>query len=75
MKEVKKCEYCNCADEGFSDKVICETHYDEAPNPTIRRKGDRYYLSILIDIPYVVEERVDEKINYCPMCGRKLSND
>lgn len=63
MEEVDKCEYCQ------GDKVI----YDKGDWQDYIRLtviDDSIYLSVGADGQSAADESI--KINYCPMCGRKL---
>lgn len=74
MKEVKKCEYC-----GDSKVLLSGVRYyrgQEYIVDTVDIEG--CYMSLRKDYKQEddgIVEMCDIKINYCPMCGRKLDND
>ena len=63
MEKVEECKYCMNGKEWYSYEK-----FEDFPNPLmdchIDREEEEYSL--------VVDNAVSCKINYCPMCGRKL---
>ncbi len=57
---MKKCIYCE-----FNDRSIKELDSFQFESLRIVKIDDEYYLS---------GGMTQRKINYCPICGRKLSN-
>lgn len=65
------CPYCGCGTEGLI-KALMGTHYDDDTDMFVNIANGKLHVevdSFDIDFPGVDEW---QKINYCPMCGRKL---
>ena len=62
-----KCEYCNLLIG--KEKVIAENMQETLY--LLRHNNNTYALGTSVALPDI-EEEIDIKINYCPMCGRKL---
>ena len=77
------CKYC---EEGFvlTEAELLDTHIIGWKPDMLATElfGGEYYLSVFIDRGYIrlvdkddcqcLDHGDKEKINYCPMCGRKL---
>lgn len=61
----EKCEYCEDGKEWYSEEV-----FKDFPNPRMDCHIDRDKRTG--EYSLVVDNAVSCKINYCPMCGRKL---
>ena len=63
MEKVEECKYCRNGKEWYS----CEV-FEDFPNPRMDCHIDREEKEYSL----VVDNAVSCKINYCPMCGRRL---
>lgn len=75
LKKQQQCPYCH-HETGRKHYVLLECHYfanDNYVEATVDINTDK---SMLLTISDYYGENMDEiKIKYCPMCGRKLTND
>jgi len=75
---MKKCEYCNEEQDNWADKFEGVKHYkkfiaDCEKDRKFYHRGTHIYKTNGIAILDV--ENYQYIIKYCPMCGRKLSDD
>ena len=70
-----KCEYCRYDIDGFGHSLANISQDDIS----IMKVGNGFKLSIVIKRDYngklIGSEAVTKAIKFCPMCGRKLSED
>lgn len=59
------CEYCNKKWGYMETHIVYETHIDP-------RFTDRRTMKVGVG---EMEEFIEQRINFCPMCGRKLTEE
>ena len=73
--EIIMCDYCNNEKSIISIEDTYEDGYtgiDRYENGDVYINGNELNLSCDVEVTYVSKS---SKINYCPMCGRKLTEE
>jgi uncharacterized protein (UPF0212 family) len=68
------CPYCGY-NTGYLIETLIDVHYDDDTDMFVNIADGK--LHVEVDNPDIDFPTIDEwqKINYCPMCGRRLNND